>query len=187
VLQLHRTEDLEFVRSRLNSMFAARHLDFEVRDFAEREPFYKQAVGMFGAIFLFIALIMGVIVLFTVVNTMGMSVVERTNEIGTTRALGLRRAGIRQLFVAEGALLGAVGAALGVGVGQIIAQLFNLTGATWTPPGSPAPVPLMVLTSEAQGLLFGTWLVLVLVATVAAVIPANRAARLAVVDALRHV
>ena len=185
VLQLHRTEDLASVRSRLGSVFAAHHLDLEVRDFAEREPFYRQAVGMFAAIFLFISLIIGVIVVFTVVNTMGMSVVERTNEIGTARAMGQRRAGVRRLFIVEGSILGALGATVGVCVGQLVAVLFNRSGSLWTPPGQAAPVPLEVLTSP--GLLCGVWLGLVVMATIAAVVPANRAARLKVVDALRHV
>jgi putative ABC transport system permease protein len=187
VLQLHRTEDLAPVRARLAALFAEHHLDLEVRDFAEREPFYRQAVGMFGAIFLFISLIMGVIVLFTVVNTMGTSVVERTSEIGTARAMGLRRGGVRRMFVLEGAMLGAMGATAGVALGQLAAVLFNATRSTWTPPGQAAPVPLEVLTTHVGGLLACIWLVLVITATVAAVVPANRAARLKVVDALRHV
>jgi putative ABC transport system permease protein len=187
VLQLHRTGDIAAVRARLKTVFQQHHLDLEVRDFVERQPFYKQAVDMFDAIFFFLSLIMGVIVLFTVVNTMGMSVMERTNEIGTARALGVRRSGTRNVFVIEGALLGALGATVGVVIGQLIAVAFNHMGATWTPPGNAAPVPLRVLTSGVMPLLSGAWLGLVLVATVAAVIPANRAARLKVVDALRHV
>ena len=187
ILQLKRTQDLARVRARLGELFAARRWDLEVRDFAEREPFYRQAVGMFGAIFLFISTIMAAIVLFTVVNTMGMSVAERTNEIGTVRAMGVRRGGVRRLFVVEGALLGVFGSTLGVALGQLVAVLFNRTGATWTPPGQAAPVPLAVLTSGVNGLLFFGWVGLVAMATVAAVVPANRAARLKVVDALRHV
>jgi putative ABC transport system permease protein len=187
VLQLHRTEELAAVRARLVSLFKQHHLDLEVRDFAEREPFYKQAVGMFSAIFLFISLIMGVIVLFTVVNTMGMSVMERTNEIGTARAMGVRRGGVRRLFVIEGAMLGAFGATVGVVAAQVIAALFNRTGSTWTPPGQAAPTPLEVMTSGVGGLLFSAWLGLVVMAAIASVVPANRAARLKVVDALRHV
>ena len=187
ILQLKHTDDLAKVRARLGELFAAHHLDLEVRDFAEREPFYRQAVGMFGAIFLFISMIMGVIVLFTVVNTMGTSVAERTNEIGTVRAMGVRRGGVRRLFVAEGVMLGIFGATLGILSGQLFALLFNRAGATWTPPGQAAPVPLAVLTSGVHGLLVFGWVGLVAMATIAAVVPANRAARLEVVDALRHV
>ena len=187
VMQLNQTDEIPAVRARLTTLFKQRGLDLEVRDFIERQPFYKQAVDMFDTIFFFIALIMGIIVLFTVVNTMGMSVMERTNEIGTARALGVRRSGTRNVFVIEGAFLGAFGAMVGVVLAQIIAVAFNHMGATWTPPGNAAPVPLRVLTTGVLSLLSGTWLGLVIMATVAAVIPANRAARLKVVDALRHV
>src|SRR5262249_55922214 len=45
VVQLHRTEDLPRIHARLASIFAAKQLDLEIRDFADREPFYRQAVG----------------------------------------------------------------------------------------------------------------------------------------------
>jgi putative ABC transport system permease protein len=187
VLQLRQTQDLAAVRARLGAIFKEHGLDLEVRDFIERQPFYKQAVDMLDTIFLFIASIMGVIVLFTVVNTMGMSVMERTNEIGTARALGVRRSETRRLFVVEGSMLGAFGATIGIILAQIVAVIFNSTGATWIPPGNAVLVPLRMMTSGVGSLLFGAWLGLVLMATLAAVIPANRAARLNVVDALRHV
>src|SRR5579862_796738 len=110
VLQLRRSADLEAARARLGSLFQAHHLDLDVRDFGELTPFYGQVVRLFSGIFLFIALVMSVIVLFAVVNTMTMNVMERTNEIGTTRAMGVRRGGIRLQFIAEGWLIGALGA-----------------------------------------------------------------------------
>ena len=142
---------------------------------------------MFRAIFLFIALIMGVIVLFTVVNTMGMSVMERTTEIGSARAMGVRRAGIRRLFVTEGLILGAIGATAGAALAQAIAAALNHAGMTWTPPGQATAVPLEMLSAGATPFIARVWLGLVIAATLAALIPANRGARLPVVDALRHV
>jgi putative ABC transport system permease protein len=187
VVQLARTEDLEVARDRLRALFAERHFDLEVRDFTELQPFYTQAVGMFRAIFLFIALIMGAIVLFSIVNTMGMSVMERIDEIGTARAMGVRRAGIRRLFLAEGAMLGAIGATIGVALAQVIAALVNRASLTWTPPGQAAPIPLGVMTGNAGAFIAIVWLVIVGAATFAALFPANRGARFEVVDALRHI
>ena len=186
VLQLHRSEDIPAVRARLGALFRQHGLDLEVLDFTELQPVYKQIIGMMGAIFSFIAAIMGVIVLFTVVNTMSMSVMERVNEIGTTRALGVRRAGIRRQFVAEGALLGILGASAGLLLGAAVAYAVNRAGLTWTPPMQARPVPLRLLATAMESLVVGVWLGLAL-ATVAALIPANRAARMPVVDALRHV
>ncbi|MBV8537301.1 MAG: ABC transporter permease, partial [Alphaproteobacteria bacterium] len=187
VLQLKRSEDMKAARARLGSLFQEHHLDLDVRDFGELTPFYGQVVGLFSAIFLFIALVMGVIVLFAVVNTMTMNVMERTNEIGTIRAMGLRRGGIRRQFILEGAMIGAIGATVGAILAIVIAALVNRAGLTWVPPGNANPAPLYLYVLGRPGLAIGAWLGLVVIATLAALIPANRAARLPVVDALRHV
>jgi putative ABC transport system permease protein len=187
VLQLNRSEDVPVARARLAALMAEYHLDLEVRNFAELNPFYGQVVGLFGTIFVFITVIMGVIVLFAVINTMTMNVLERTNEIGTIRAMGVRRSGIRRQFLVEGWMLGALGATAGVILALLVAAFVNRAGLTWTPPGNAASVPFLLTSPPRPGLLLGTWFGLVLVATIAALLPANRAARLPVVDALRHV
>jgi putative ABC transport system permease protein len=186
-VQLHRSEDISKARARLNALFRERGLDLEVHDFTELTPQYLQIIGFMSAIFTFIAVIMAVIVLFTVVNTMSMSVMERTNEIGTARAMGVRRSGIRRQFLIEGWMLGIIGATGGVILAAVIAYWFNSLGITYTPPGQATPVPLRLLTQGVWGLQLSVWFGLLLMATIAAFIPANRAARMLVVDALRHV
>ncbi len=187
VLQLKRSADMPAVRARLKQLFAENHLDLEVRDFGELAPFYVQVVAMFSAIFAFISMVMGIIVLFAVVNTMTMNVLERTNEIGTIRAMGVRRHGVRVQFILEGALIGAIGATVGAALAFGVAELVNHAGWTWVPPGNSAPIPFQVDVFGRPLLIAGTWIALTAVAIVAALIPANRAARLSVVDALRHV
>jgi putative ABC transport system permease protein len=183
VLQLRRTADMPAARARI----AHHRLPLEIRDFADLNPFYGQVVRLFSGIFLFIALVMGMIVLFAVVNTMTMNVMERTNEIGTTRALGVRRRGVRQQFLMEGMLIGAFGAAIGSVLALAVSLAVNHAGLTWVPPGNANPIPLRVDVLGEPALIIGAFLGLVLVATLAALLPANRAARLSVVDALRHV
>ena len=85
-----------------------------VLDFRQMNPFFVQTMQMFDMIFGFIFVLIGSIVLFTVGNTMSTAVAERTVEIGTIRALGVRRGGVRRLFVLEGTLLGVAGAVIGV-------------------------------------------------------------------------
>lgn len=187
VVQLHRTQDLEVARAQLLAVFGEHGLDLEVRDFTELNPQYNQIIGLFGSIFSFITTVIGVVVLFTVSNATSMSVIERTGEIGTTRAMGVRRQGIRKQFLVEGSLLGAIGAAVGVVLAQVVAFAVNHSGLTWTPPNAGAPVPLRLYTNGAYGLIVLTWTGLLVVSALAALIPANRAARMPVVDALRHV
>ena len=110
---------------------------------------------MFAAIFGFISVLIGAIVLFTVTNTMSMAVVERTAEIGTLRAIGLRRSGIRTMFVSEGVMLGCFGAVLGIGAALAMAWVINQLGLTWTPPGRIEPVPLAVRLAGENAMMLG--------------------------------
>src|SRR5207253_917420 len=116
IVQLAHTSQIPLARARLDELIATtlNAEPLEIQDFADLNPFYGQAVGMFAAIFGFMAALIGAIVLFTVGNTMSMAVIERTTEIGTLRAMGLRRSGIRRLFVCEALPLGLIGAGAGL-------------------------------------------------------------------------
>ena len=189
VLQLRQTDMMPAAKARLEQLLATtfKGSPLAILEFPTLNPFYGQAVTMFGAIFGFIALLIGAIVLFTVGNTMSMAVVERTVEIGTLRAIGLRHAGIRRLFVTEGVLLGLLGAVIGVTCAIGLAYLINHSGITWTPPGRVDPMPLALAVWGETRMIIGCAIGLVLVATLSAWWPARSAARMQIVDALRHV
>jgi putative ABC transport system permease protein len=189
VLQLEHTSQIPAARARLEQLLATTLKDepLEIQDFEILNPFYGQANNMFAAIFGFMALLIGAIVLFTVSNTMSMAVVERTTEIGTLRAVGLRRSGIRRLFVCEGALLGLIGAFIGVALALALAAVINHSGLTWLPPGQVDRTPLTVRVWGETRLILGAAAGLIVVAALSAWWPARRAARMNIVDALRHV
>ncbi|MGT0250618.1 ABC transporter permease [Burkholderia pyrrocinia] len=187
VVQLKHTADLPAARSRIQTLLRTRLAGepLEVLGFATLNPQYGQVTGMFGAIFGFIAVLIATIVLFTVGNTMNMAVMERTHEIGTLRALGLRGAGIRGLFVCEGCLLGLCGAVAGTLLALAAGFAINRAGLHWTPPGQTDPVALSVRVWGEFGMISRYALGVTVVATVSAWLPARRAARLPIVDALR--
>lgn len=189
VLQLKHSADIPAAKARLATLLATdlKAEPLEVYDFTILNPSYGQITGMFAAIFGFIAILIGAIVLFTVGNTMSMAVMERTVEIGTLRAMGVRRDGIRRLFVCEGLLLGLIGAALGVALALGLAYLINHAGLTWMPPGNTEPVALTVRVWGESVMILSTAVGLMLVAALSAWWPAQRAARMNIVDALRHV
>jgi putative ABC transport system permease protein len=189
MLQLQYTSQMPAAIARLQHLLATTFKDeaLEIQDFGTLNPFFGQVIGMFDTIFSFISVLIGAIVLFTVGNTMSMAVVERTVEIGTLRALGLRRSGIRRLFVVEGLLIGIIGAVLGTFIAFSLAYLINHSGLTWLPPGQTTAIPLTVRVWGETDMIIGTAIGLAAVATLSAWWPARRAARLAIVDALRHV
>ncbi len=189
VLQLHRTDQIPAARSRLAALLPTLDLGqpLSVLDFATLNPYYVQTIELFETIFGFIFVLIGGIVLFNVSNTMNTAVVERTVEIGTLRAIGMRRDGIRRLFILEGLLLGLTGSLVGVASALMIALVVNHAGLTWLPPGVVDPVPLELRVWNEPATMAGTSVGLVLIATLSAWWPAHRAASVVIVDALRHV
>lgn len=188
-IQLAHTAQIPAARARIEQLLASQFkgMPLEILDYETLTPIYKQVIQFFDSMFGFISILIYVIVLFTVGNTMSMAVVERTTEIGTLRAIGQRCSGIRSLFVCEGVLLGLIGAASGIAIALPIAYVINHSGMTWAPPGYSYQYPVMVRVWGDNKLMFGTAISLAIVAVVSAWWPANRAAKLNIVDALRHV
>lgn len=191
IVQLKRTDMLDAARVRLEAIVAASTKasgeQLDVMDFHEISPVYDQIEASYMSVFQFIAVLMAVIALFSVANAVGMSVSERTGEIGTLRALGFARGAIRALFIAEGTLIGLMGSVLGTVLAVLIAQYaINAAGLSWTPPGRSTPVPIAVNVFESQAVLWGTMLGLTVISTVSAWFPAARAAKMEVTEALRH-
>jgi len=189
IVQLQHTDQIPEARARIEQLLAKEFADakLDVLDFRTINPYYDQTNRMFSALFGFVFVLIGAIVIFVVSNTMSMTIYERTVEIGTLRAIGQRCSGIEALFITEGALLGIIGSALGVLIALVIAAVVNISGLTWIPPSRIDPIPLTVR-------VWGEWSMIVLafggltvVAALSAWLPARGAAKQPIVDALRHV
>lgn len=189
MIQLRHSDQIPAALARLAPILAqfSSSQPLAVLDFRTLNPFYVQTMQMFDTIFGFVFVLIGAIVLFTISNTMNTAVVERTVEIGTLRAIGLRRAGIRRLFVTEGALLGLSGAVLGVVLALVLSVIINQIGMPWLPPGNVDPLPLTITVLGETRMILGTTIGLICIAILSAWWPAYRAAQLNVVEALRHV
>ena len=175
VVLLKETKNTWKMRSLLLDKLAGAGIETEIKTWNELSLFYSKVRGMFDMMFLFIFCIVLVIVVMSTVNTMGMAVLERTREIGTLRALGLKRRGVSMLFALEGGLLGLFGSLLGVVLHVIVWAIIGVKAPTYTPPGISTPVPLRV--DLIPGGLVVLVFCLILLSLAAAIIPARRAAR----------
>jgi putative ABC transport system permease protein len=160
-------------------------LALDIRDWKQLSAFYRQVKNLFDTIFSFIFSIVAIVVIMSVVNTMSMTVVERTREIGTLRALGMKRGQIVSLFAAESFLLATLGVAVGVLVTLLVALIVNALGLSYVPPSSSDRVPLLV--DILPGVMAVTFLLLTFLTVFAALLPAFGASRKGIVDALGHV
>jgi putative ABC transport system permease protein len=183
VLSLERTRDTQAVATAARELAASRGL--ELRAWSELNDFYEKTVELYDRQFGVLRLIILVMVLLSVVNSVNMSLFERVGEFGTMRAVGDRGRRIFLLVMTEGAILGVIGAALGVVLGVAVAIAISLIGIPMPPPpnanlGYTAAirlVPAVIAGAFATGL----------VATVlASLLPAWRVSRIPVVEALRQ-
>ncbi len=188
VLQLKNTDSMTEAQQRLMILLdeIGHEQAFEVKNYTQFNAEFFQIVSMFLFIFMFVALMISLVVLFTTINTMTMSVMERISEIGSLRAMGLRRSVIRWQFMLEGAVIGIAGATLGVLLATLLTLIFNSSGFTWSPPGSAESSNLQILLFTNPLLLLGTWGLMAGVATISSLVPARFAAKMNIVDAIRN-
>jgi putative ABC transport system permease protein len=140
---------------------------------AEQQNTFNATLGIFYALIAALA----VPSLLALVNTLAMSVLARTREIGMLRAVGATRRQVRRMVLAESLLLSVIGTVFGVVAGiwlgyALVAAMSNI--------GWPMPYSfpyLGILLTMVVGIVFGV---------LAALVPARSAARLDVVAALHH-
>jgi putative ABC transport system permease protein len=186
VLLLDKTESTAVVRDRIERLIRERKLDLEIKTWEELALRYHQVRELFGRIFAVLTLIVSIMVVFGITNTMTMAIFERTREIGTVMALGTRRRGVVSMFVLEGIALGALGGLLGVVLGVVFAKLISALGIQLPPPpGSTRGFTVQIFVVPA--VLIQAFRLSLITSALASLYPAWRAARLDVVEALRHV
>jgi lipoprotein-releasing system permease protein len=114
-----------------------------------------------------------------IASVLGVSVIQKSREIGILRATGTTTRTVQRIFLLEGAIVGAVGSVLGAAIGSVMSLAF--AGLARGPTGAPLfPVDL------TPGLYLGASLVAILTGTLAAWFPATRAARLDPAEVIRY-
>jgi putative ABC transport system permease protein len=179
---LTKTADSDAFAARMR----AEHPGLAVRTWLDLAYFYQAVRALYNRIFGMLGIIMLVIVLFALSNTLGMTVVERTREIGTLRAIGTLPREIVRNFVLEGVVIGGAGSLLGMLLAGGVTMFLLFAGIQMPPPpGRSGGYPLVV---NFSALLYAaTGLAVIAVSALAAYWVSNKAARKPVTEALAHV
>ena len=183
VISLLTTEDTDRTAARLVAQLDGN--EYELRTWRELNDFYQKAVDLYDRQFGVLRLIVLLMVLLMVANTVNMTVFERIGEFGTLMAIGNRSGDIFRLVVLENALVGMIGALLGLAAGVLAA--WGITALEIAMPPLPNAntgyvmsirlAPAAVATAVAVG--FGA-------TVLAAILPAARVARSPIVESLRQ-
>jgi len=186
VVGLDKTENTDIAFNEIAPRLRGLPQQMELKKWIDLATYYKQVNTMFNGIFLFMGIIVFFMVLMSSVNTLLMSMFERTREIGTMLAMGTPRAWIVALFMVEATLLGVMGALLGLAAGNLLGALLNSSGLHMPPPpGYSLPMPFKVRHVPVQ-MIVSSLLVIISMA-LASILPAVRASRLKIAEALSHV
>jgi putative ABC transport system permease protein len=180
-VQVTSAEMMDFAQAELKAILRARHGlspsqadDFNIRSQVQIMEMAQQTTGTFTILLGAIAAISLVVGGIGIMNIMLVSVTERTREIGIRKAVGAKRRDILMQFLVEAVVLSGLGGIVGVLVGwgsaQLLSRLASELLSTLVTLGS---VIMALGVSVAIGLFFGIY-------------PANRAARLNPIEALRH-
>jgi len=155
----------------------------EVHGWDQLSPFANIA-RMIDLLDVFIRVMLVGIVLIAVMNVMIMAVYERIREIGMISAIGTPPRRILALFLAEGALLGAAGTAIGVALSVALVYALNLWPVHFQF-GRDQQLVLAPALAAADAIMIGA--IVIVMAILASLQPAWKAARMDPITALRHV
>jgi len=183
VVILDETARTDGVVDRVRTIVADDRL--EITPWHQLADSYNKTVALLSKQVGVLKVIIAAIIILSISNTLTMTVLERTSEIGTMMALGARRSTILRRFLSEGAVLGVLGGLIGVIAGVALAIAISAVGIPMpAPPGVARGYMGEVRTTFP--LVFDAFALAVVTTLIASYYPAWKASRMVIVDALRH-
>jgi lipoprotein-releasing system permease protein len=184
--------DLNQARDRLQAAFPITRYPYRIQTWRDMQGPLLAAVQLETTLLNILLFLIIAVAGFGILATFYMIVVEKTRDVGILKALGAPSRGVMSIFLSYGFSLGLVGSGVGLGLGLVFVHYINeiAAGLEWIT-GRPIfdptvyyfrEIPTIIELHTIAGVMFGA----VLIAVLASVLPARRAARLHPVEALRY-
>lgn len=163
---------------------------YEVSTFQEIMPLMMAFLDVYHQWSYIIYLIIGIAVLFGVVNTMLMTVMERINEFGVIMSIGIRRGKLVRMIIYESLFMGLIGTIIGFTVGLLIYYPMSVNGvdmSQFSESMASFGLPNQIYPELNMNVVINTLLIIPLVTVIAGIFPAIKAIRLQPSEAVRFV
>jgi putative ABC transport system permease protein len=136
--------------ARLERTLAARGVEVSAYAYDDEalNPYYVGTRGFLLVMTGFLIAVVALVVVLSVLNSMTLTILERTREMGTLRSIGLTRRMVVGLYAREGLALTAISLAVGLALGLGVAAAVNAADIRFQPPGAPRTIQLL-LTPDA--------------------------------------
>ncbi|MDT3739899.1 MAG: FtsX-like permease family protein [Candidatus Kapabacteria bacterium] len=184
------TNSIENIEQTKREIAEALGSGYEVLSYKDLLPMIVSYMEVYqSSIFIFYAII-GIAVLFGVVNTMLMSVFERVPEFGVLIAIGMKRGTLFRMVLGESLVLGILGSIIGSVLGLLIYLPFAKSGidlSSFSEGMSMMGLDAIIYPSVNPMMFLNSTIVMPLTAVIGAVYPAYKAIRLQPTEAMRHV
>lgn len=158
-----------------NQGFNVEYIGDTVNQIDQVFNFVKLALGFFGLIAMIIAML-------GMFNTLTISLLERTKEVGLLRALGANSSDIWRIFLAESFLIGIVGGLFGIVAGYIIGQVLNIIFSYY----AEQSTGLLTLFYTPWLFMLGMAVFSIVVGFLTGIYPAKRAVKINALEAIRY-
>ena len=165
------------LEAKIAALLDRRYPNLEMQSAADAKKEVSDEINRTFNMFNAIVIIAIIVSLLGVINTLAMSVIERTREIGVLRALGASRWQVRSTMLDESLMITIAGSVTGIAAGTLIGFVW-LRGVDEVMPGMSFHFPGPVVAAVAVAA--------VVLGVIAAILPARRAARLKVIEALAY-
>lgn len=185
---LDRSPDEETLKKKLSNMNRTRWKGpwLDVRTMYEAASGVLELEQALNLITMIAVLILFFIILIGVINSLRMTIRERTREIGTVRAIGMQRSDVRNLFIAETVLLSLFAGAAGIAAAFIVMRLLALFTIDTASVLSVLLVEKHLYFMPTAPSILGNLVLILIISAFTAYFPARRAANLSAAAALGH-
>jgi len=186
LVTLEQTEQTDLYFNKLTEFVRTKGYPIILKKWEEEAAYYQKVKTFYNQMIGFLSIVLFIIVFFSTANTIVMSIVERTTEIGTLLSMGTSRWQTLKMFFFEGLFIGIIGGIFSAVFAFVVANVINYFHIMLPPPpGLTDGYPLSVRNEFPMyvRIFIGT----IFVATISTIIPALRVTRMKIVDALGHI